>query len=124
MADMLRAKGATEVRVVELSRSDMSEAVTEAFRFGRMVLAASSYDSSVFPPMFDFLHHLQLKGYQKRRVGMIENGSWAPSAGRVMKELMLAMKNIDMVEPMVTIRSTLQPTDMQAMEALAAAMMA
>ena len=124
MADMLRAKGATEVRVLELSRIDMSVAVTEAFRFGRMVLAASSYDLSVFPPMFDFLHHLQLKGYQKRRVGMIENGSWAPSAGRVMKELMLPMKNIDMVAPMVTIRSTLHPTDMQAMEALAEAMMA
>ena len=123
MAHILRIKGAAEVKLIDLSRCDMSVAVTEAFRMRRMVLAAASYDSSVFPPMYDFLHHLQLKGYQQRRVGIIENGSWAPSAGRVMKGLLEPMKAIDLVEPMVTIRSTMQPADMPAMEALAEAIL-
>ena len=84
----------------------------------RMVLAASSYDGGLFTPMYEFLHRVQIKGYKGRRVGLIENGSWAPSAGRVMKEMLAEMKDIDLVEPMVSIRSTLQPTDMPDMEAL------
>ena len=88
-----------------------------------MVLAASSYDASVFPPMYDLLHHLQLKGYQQRRVGLIENGSWAPSAGRVMKGLLASMKDIELVEPMVTLRSTLQPEDMPSMRSMAKALL-
>ena len=112
-----------EIRVMDLARCDMSEAVTEAFRMKHMVLAASSYDASVFPPMYDFLHHLQLKGYQRRRVGLIENGSWAPSAGRVMKGLLASMKDIELVEPMVTLRSTLQPEDMPSMRAMAKALL-
>ena len=112
-----------EVRVMDLARCDMSEAVAEAFRMRHMVLAASSYDASVFPPMYDFLHHLQLKGYQQRRVGLIENGSWAPSAGRVMKGLLASMKDIELVEPMVTLRSTLQPEDMPSMRAMAKALL-
>ena len=122
MAGMLRARGVSEVRLIDLSRCDMSEAVTEAFRMARLVVAASSYDASVFPPMYDFLHHLRLKGYQNRRVGISENGSWAPTAGRVMGELLAQMKGISIAEQMVTIRSTLQPTDMPAMEALADAL--
>ena len=112
-----------EVKVMDLARCDMSEAVAEAFRMRHMVLAASSYDASVFPPMYDFLHHLQLKGYQQRRVGLIENGSWAPSAGRVMKGLLASMKDIELVEPMVTLRSTLQPEDMPSMRAMAKALL-
>ena len=112
-----------EIRVMDLARCDMSEAVTEAFRMKHMVLAASSYDASVFPPMYDFLHHLQLKGYQQRHVGLIENGSWAPSAGRVMKGLLASMKDIELVEPMVTLRSTLQPEDMPSMRAMAKALL-
>ena len=112
-----------EVRVMDLARCDMSEAVTEAFRMKHMVLAASSYDASVFPPMYDFLHHLQLKGYQRRRVGLIENGSWAPSAGRVMRGLLASMKDIDIVEPMVTLRTTLQPENIPSMQALAKALL-
>ena len=112
-----------EVRVMDLARCDMSEAVTEAFRMRHMVLAASSYDASVFPPMYDFLHHLQLKGYQRRRVGLIENGSWAPSAGRVMRGLLASMKDIDIVEPMVTLRTTLQPENIPSMQALAKALL-
>lgn len=115
-----RAKG-VEVKLIDLCRTDMSAAVAEAFRMKRMVLAASSYDGGLFTPMYDFLHRIQIKGYKNRRVALIENGSWAPSAGRVMKEKLSEMKNIDLVEPMVTLRSTLQPTDMPAMEALATA---
>ena len=117
----LRNKG-VEVKLVDLCRTDMSAAVAEAFRMKHMVLAASSYDGGLFTPMYDFLHRIQIKGYKNRCVGIIENGSWAPSAGRVMKEMLAEMKDIDLVEPMVTLRSTLQPTDMPAMEALLAAM--
>ena len=120
MASMIESKG-VEVKLIDLCRTDMSAAVAEAFRMKHMVLAASSYDGGVFTPMHDFLHRIQIKGYKNRRVGIIENGSWAPSAGRVMKEMLAEMKDIDLVEPMVTLRSTLQPTDMSAMEALMAA---
>ena len=107
-----------EVKLIDLCRTDVSEAVAEAFRLKRMVLAASSYDGGLFTPMYEFLHRIQIKGYKDRRVGIIENGSWAPSAGRVMKEMLAAMKDIDLIEPMVTIRSTMQPTDVTALEAL------
>lgn len=117
----LRAKG-IEVKLIDLCRTDVSVAVAEAFRMKRMVLAASSYDGGLFTPMYEFLHRIQIKGYKGRRVGLIENGSWAPSAGRVMKEMLAEMKGIDLVEPMVTIRSAMQPTDVPAMEALAKAM--
>ena len=111
----------TEVKLIDLCRTDVSVAVAEAFRMGRMALAASSYDGGLFTPMYEFLHRIQIKGYKGRRVGLIENGSWAPSAGRVMKEMLAEMKDIDLVEPMVTIRSTMQPTDEPAMKALAEA---
>ena len=124
MESILRLRNkVAEVKLFDLCRGDMSEAVAEAFRMKHMILAASSYDSSVFPPMYDFLHHLQLKGYQNRRVGIIENGSWAPSAGRVMKGLLEPMKDIELVEPMVTIRSTMKPDNVPAMEALAEALL-
>lgn len=123
LAEMLKEKGAKKVAVADLSREDMAEAVEDAFRYGQLVVAASSYDGDVFPPMYDFLHHLKLKAYQKRRVGIIENGSWAPSAGRVMKEMLGKMKEVEIVEPMVTIRSTMKQTDLPAMEALAEAML-
>ena len=110
-----------EVKLIDLCRTDVSTAVAEAFRMGRMVFAASSYDGGLFTPMYEFLHRIQIKGYKGRRVGLIENGSWAPSAGRIMKEMLATMKDIDLVEPMVTIRSTMQPTDEPAMKALAEA---
>ncbi len=113
----LRAKG-IEVKLIDLCRTDVSVAVTEAFRMKRMVLAASSYDGGLFTPMYEFLHRIQIKGYKGRRVGLIENGSWAPSAGRVMKEMLAEMKDIDLVEPMVTLRSSLKPDDVPVMEAL------
>ena len=123
LADMLTQKGAKKVVITDLSRDDMAEAVEDAFRYGRMVVAASSYDGDVFPPMYDFLHHLKMKAYQSRRVGIIENGSWAPSAGRVMKEMLGKMKNINLIEPIITIRSTMKQTDIPAMEALADAIL-
>ena len=124
MAEILRAKGAPKVSLADLCRDDMAEAVEDAFRMGKLVVAAASYDADVFPPMYDFLHHLKLKAYQKRRVGIIENGSWAPCAGRIMKGMLETMKDIDIVEPMVTIRSAMKQGDIPALEALADAMLA
>ena len=124
LAEILRAKGAPKVSVADLSRDDMAEAVEDAFRMSKLVVAASSYDSGVFPPMHDFLHHLQIKSFQKRRVAIVENGSWAPSAGRVMRAMLGEMKELEIVEPMVTIRSRMKSTDLPAMEALADALLA
>ena len=123
LADMLREKGCPKVSVADICRSDIAECVEDAFRYGKMVLAASSYDAGVFTPMHDFLYRLQAKGYQKRTVGLVENGSWAPSAGRVMKEMLGAMKEITLVEPMVTIRSRMHAEDLPKLEALADAML-
>ena len=118
-AEMLRAKGVEKVSVMDLSRDDMAEVVEDAFRYDRMVLAAASYDGGVFPCMQDFLHHLQSKAFQNRTVGIIENGTWGPTAGRTMKGILETMKNITIVEPMVTICSTMKESDLPAMEALA-----
>ena len=122
-AEILREKGAPKVSIADLSRDDMAEAVEDAFRMGKLVVAAASYDADVFPPMHDFLHHLKLKAYQKRRVGIIENGSWSPCAGRVMKGMLEQMKEIEIVEPMVTIRSAMKQSDIPALEALADAIL-
>ena len=118
-ADILRAKGAENVVVADLSRYDMAEAVEDAFRYSRLVVAAASYDSDVFPPMHDFLHHLAIKNFCKRRIGIIENGSWAPSAGRAMRNIIDRFKDVQVVEPMVTIMSRMKPSDVPALEALA-----
>ena len=123
LAEILREKGAPKVSIADLSRDDMAEAVEDAFRMDKLVVAAASYDADVFPPMHDFLHHLKLKAYQKRRVGIIENGSWAPCAGRIMKGMLETMKEIEIVEPMVTIRSAMKQGDIPALEALADAML-
>ncbi len=124
MAEILREKGAPKVSIADLSRDDMAEAVEDAFRMSKLIVAAASYDADVFPPMHDFLHHLKIKAYQKRRVGIIENGSWAPCAGRVMKGMLESMKEIEIVEPMVTIRSVMKQGDIPALEALADAILA
>ena len=123
MAEILRSKGAPKVSIADLSRDDMAEAVEDAFRMGKLIVAAASYDADVFPPMHDFLHHLKLKTYQKRRVGIIENGSWAPCAGRIMKGMLETMKDIEIAEPMVTIRSTMKKGDIPTLEALADAIL-
>ena len=119
MADILRKKTSTEVVVIDLCRDDMSVAVEKAFQFSRLVLAASSYDAGLFTPMHDFLHRLQIKNFQNRRIGIIENGSWAPSAGRVMKSMLEGMKKIRLAEPLVTIKSAMKAADVAQMELLA-----
>lgn len=124
LAEILRAKGAPKVSVADLSRDDMAEAIEDAFRMDRLVVAAASYDGGVFPVMHDFLHHLQIKSYQKRKVGIVENGSWAPCAARVMRSMLETMKDVEIVEPVVTIRSRMKQEDIPALEALADALLA
>lgn len=118
-AEMLRERGVEKVVVSDLAREDMAEVIEDAFRYDRMVVAGASYDGGVFPCMQDFLHHLQSKAYQNRTVGIIENGSWGPTAGRTMKAILETMKNVTIVDPMVTIKSTMKDTDIPALEALA-----
>jgi flavorubredoxin len=110
--------------VSDLSREDMAEVIEDAFRYPKVVVAASSYDAGVFPVMHDFLYHLQIKNYQKRQFGIIENGSWAPTAGKVMRTMIEAMKDCEIIEPMVTIRSRMKSTDVPLLEQLADALLA
>ena len=119
LAEILRSKGVERVVVSDLCRSDFAENVEDAFRHSKLVLAASSYDAGVFTPMYEFLHRLQIKGFCNRKVALIENGSWAPSAGRVMKEMLSTMNGIELVEPMVTIKSRMKQSDIPALESLA-----
>ena len=123
LAQILRTKGAGKVVVSDLSRTDIAENVEDAFRYPKIILAAASYDAGLFTPMYEFLHRLQIKGWQRKKVGLLENGSWAPSAGRVMKEMLGAMKDIEIVEPMVTIRSRMHREDFPAMDELAEAIL-
>ena len=116
-AAMLEEKG-VKVAFSDLTADDQAEAVEDAFRYGTLVLAASSYDAGLFPPAVEFILHLQDKSWQKRRVGIIENGSWAPTAARVMKERFSAMKDVTILEPTVTIRSAMKESDIPALEAL------
>ena len=111
LGELLKEKGAKKVVVSDLSRDDMAEVIEDAFRYPNIVVCAASYDGGVFPVMHDFLYHLQIKNYQKRRFGIVENGSWAPSAGRVMREMIEAMKDCEIAEPMVTIRSRMKAAD-------------
>lgn len=122
VAEMFREKNIGKVAITDLCRDDMSEAIEDAFRMNRLVLAAASYDASVFPPMYDFIHHLEMKAYQNRKVGIIENGSWAPSAAKTMKKQLESFKNIEIVEPTVTIWSRLKDSDLPQLQALVDAM--
>ena len=118
-ADLLKSKGCPKVVLCDLTRDDRAEAIEDAFRYGTLVVAAASYDAGLFTPAYEFIHSLQMKGWQKRRVGLIENGSWAPSAGRVMKEMFGAMKDVTIVGDLVTIKSVYKEADGSALEALA-----
>ena len=124
LKEILLAKGCKKVAICDLCREDQAEAIEDAFKYGKMVLAASSYDAGLFPPMYDFIHHLQLKTWQKREVALIENGSWAPSAGRVMTQMMQEMKDITIKDDLVTLRGKMKPADIPALEALADAILA
>lgn len=121
LADMLKKAGEDKAVVSDLSREDMAEVIEDAFRYDRMILCAASYDGGVFPCMQDFLLRLQSKAYQNRTVGMVENGSWAPCAARVMRNIVDTFKNITVVEPVVTIKSTVKESDKVALSGLAQA---
>lgn len=123
MAEILKAKGAPKVVVSDLSRDDLAEVIEDAFRYPRIMCCAASYDGGVFPPMHDLLYHLQIKNYQKRTFGLLENGSWAPCAARAMRSIIETMKDCNIVEPVVTITSRMKDSDLPAMEALADALL-
>lgn len=118
IGELLKNAGVKKVVVSDLARADMAEVIEDAFRYDRMVLCAASYDGGVFPCMQDFLNHLQAKAYQNRKVALVENGTWAPSAAKVMKGMLESMKNITILEPVVTIRSAMKESDMDAIDAL------
>ena len=121
LSEMLREKGIETVEF-DLCRCDLSAVLAEAFRYTKIVLAAASYDNNIFTPMYNFIHLLQIKGLCDRKVGLIENGSWAPCAGRLMKEMLGQMKNMEVVEPTVTIRSRIHSSDIDKLAELAQAM--
>lgn len=124
MKEILEAKGAAKVAITDLSRDDMAEAVEDAFRYDKVVLAAATYDGGVFPCMEDFLHHLKSKNYQKRKIALIENGSWGPMAAKTMKGILEGMKEITICEKTVTIKSTMKPENVTQMEELAEELLA
>ena len=117
VVDLLKEKG-VKVAFTDLTRDDMAEAVEDAFRYSKMILAGATYDGGVFSPMEDFLHRLQHKGYQNKTVGLIENGSWAPLANKVMKEMLTPMKNVTICENKVTIKSTYKDENQEAINQL------
>ncbi len=117
VVEMLKSKG-IKVAFADLTRDDMAEAIEDAFRYSKMILAAATYDGGIFSPMEDFLHRLQHKGYQNKTVGLIENGSWAPLANKVMKDLLGSMKNINICQNTVTIKSTYKSENLEAINQL------
>lgn len=119
MAEVLKAQGAKKVVLTDLSRDDMAEAVEDAFRYDSLVLACATYDGGLFPCMEDFLAHLKSKNYQKRSVGLMENGSWAPMAAKHMKEMLSQLKELNICDQVVTIRSTMNEKNITEMEELA-----
>ena len=123
MKEILLAKGCPKVALADLARDDQAEAVEDAFRYGRMVILAASYDGGLFSPAYNFIHTLQMKSWQRKKVALVENGTWAPSAGKVMKELFGAMKDVEIVGDPVTLRSRMKESDIPALEALADAIL-
>jgi len=123
LKEILLAKGCPKVALSDLTRDDQAEAVEDAFRYGRMVVLAASYDGGLFTPAYNFIHTLQMKSWQKRKVALVENGTWAPSAGKVMKDLFGAMKDVEIVGDLVTLRSRMKESDRAALEALADAIL-
>ncbi len=119
LKEMLEEKGAKKVILTDLVKEDMAEAIEDAFRYDKMILAASSYNAGVFVPMEQFLNKLKQRNYQNRTIGILENGSWAPSAGKSMKNILQEMKDINIIEPSVTIQSTMKKGDTLQMQKLA-----
>jgi len=123
LADILKEKSDVKVSIADIARDDMHECVEDAFRYDRMVLCAPTYDGGIMPIMEDFINHLRIKTYQNRKVAFVENGTWAPAAGKKMREQMEAMKNITIVEPMVTIESTVKAKTIEDLTVLAEALL-
>jgi len=119
LAEILEAKGCPKVQITDLAREDAAEALEDAFRYGKIVLAAPTYNMGVAPVMGDFLHHLDIKNYQKRTIALVENGSWAPAAAKTMKAALANMKDITIIDPVVTIRGAVKEADIKALENLA-----
>lgn len=119
LCDILQSKTDKKISIADLAREDMAECIEDAFRYSKMIVAAPSYDADVFPVMNDFLHHLKIKGYKNRTVGIIENGSWAPTAARVMNSYFEGMKNVIVVPTKVTVRASLKDSDVENLEKLA-----
>ena len=116
---ILKESGTKNVVLADLTKEDWAEAVANAFKFSKLVVASSSYNAGLFPPMEQFLRRLKERNYQKRKVAIIENGSWAPSAGKCMKNLLQEMKDIEIVEPVVTIKSRMKKENLAELEELA-----
>lgn len=119
LKEVLEAKGAPKVSIADLARDDMAEAVEDAFRYDRLVLASITYDAGIFPVMESFIHHLKSKNYQNRKVGFIENGSWAPTAAKKMRAELEGLKNITFMDNVVSIKSAMKEADLKQIEALA-----
>lgn len=116
---LLEERGVQKVAVADLTRDDMAEAIEDAFRYDRLVVACPTYDGALFPAVEDFLYHLKIKNYQSRKVALIENGTWAPMAGKKMKEYFEGMKNITLCDTVVTVKSTLNEASVEQLKALA-----
>ena len=117
--NILEQKGAKKVVLSDLAREDFAECIEDAFRYGKIIFASSTYNMGIFSPMEQFLHHLKGKNYQNRQVGIIENGTWSPNAAKCMKEILEQMKDIEIIEPIVTIRSTLNDESREKLNELA-----
>ena len=119
LACLLRESGEEKVVVSDLAREDMAEVIEDAFRYDRMVLASPTYDGGLFPCMESFLMHLKSKGFQKRTVGLMENGSWGPMAAKQMRQILEGMKEITVAEQVVSIRSSLNDKSREELKILA-----
>mgnify|MGYP005773673955 CR=1 FL=1 len=119
MTEILKEKGIKNVVLGDLTKDDWAEAVSNAFKYSKLIVASSSYNTGLFPPMDYFLHRLKERNFQKRKVGIIENGSWAPSAGKCMKNILQDMKDVEIVEPVITIKSTMTDDNLEQMKNLA-----
>jgi flavorubredoxin len=119
MKRILEEKGASNVVLIDLARIDFAKSIEEAFRYGKIILASSTYNMGIFTPMNNFLNNLKDKNYQNKNIGIIENGTWAPNSGKCIKEILINMKNIEIVEPIVTIKSTLKDENIEQLEKLA-----
>ena len=119
LTEMLKANGCTKVATADLAREDMAEALEDAFRYGKIVLAAPTYDGGIFPAMETFLHHLKGKNYQKRQVALIENGTWAPMSGKHMRAIIETMKEVEIIEPVVSIKSAMSVLNKEQLQEIA-----